>query len=68
MIPKILTKVYEINPPLAGQRLLKLLCSSLFDLTLYNNGKNWKKIAEGAYAKVYEADTNLSDPQTVAIK
>jgi serine/threonine protein kinase len=35
---------------------------------MYNNGKDWKKIGEGAYAKVYECQMNLSEPQTVAIK
>lgn len=52
----------NVNPPLAGLRLLKLLCSSLFDISLYNNGKEWKKLAEGAYAKVYESKTNLAQP------
>jgi len=41
---------------------LKLLSTSLFDITLYNNGKDWKKIAEGAYAKVFETKTNLAEP------
>lgn len=58
----------EVHPPLAGQRLLKLLCTQLFDIGLYNSGRNWRKIAEGAYAKVYEGETNLSEPQFVAIK
>jgi serine/threonine protein kinase len=58
----------EVNPPLAGLRLLKLLCTSLFDIGLYNNGKLWKKLAEGAYAKVYESQTNLAEPSSVAIK
>jgi hypothetical protein len=40
----------EVSPPLAGVRLLKLLSSQLFDLGLYNNGKSWTKIAEGAYS------------------
>eukprot|EP00347_Sterkiella_histriomuscorum_P005241 403357349 len=68
VVQKVLNKVGEVHPPLAGQRLMKLLCSQLFDISMYNNGKNWTKIAEGAYAKVYEAETNLSDPQTVAVK
>jgi hypothetical protein len=51
-----------VHPPLAGVRLLKLLCTSLFDISLYNNGKDWKKIAEGAYAKVFESKTNLAEP------
>jgi hypothetical protein len=42
--------------------------TSLFDISLYNQGKDWKKIAEGAYAKVYESKTNLVEPQVVAIK
>jgi len=44
-VPKLLKKVALINPPLAGQRLLKLLCTSLFDLSLYNGGRDWKKLA-----------------------
>ena len=47
---------------------MKLLCTQLFDLSLYNGGRDWRKIAEGAYAKVYEGTTNLSEPQSVAIK
>lgn len=63
LINRIMENVHKnVNPPLAGLRLLKLLCSSLFDISLYNNGKEWKKIAEGAYAKVYESKTNLAHP------
>jgi hypothetical protein len=54
VVPSLLKKVKEISPPLAGMRLLKLLCPSLFDLSLYNNGKNWRKLAEGAYGIVFE--------------
>jgi len=68
IIPKLLKQATQITPPLAGQRLMKLLCSSLFDLSMYNNGKNWTKIGEGAYANVYECQMNLTDPQQVAIK
>ena len=57
-----------LNPPLAGQRLLKLLCPSLFDLSLYNDGKGWVKLAEGAYGVVYEVNLNVVEPRTVAIK
>ena len=35
---------------------------------MYNNGKNWSKIAEGAYSQVYESKTNLAEPSVVAIK
>jgi hypothetical protein len=68
IVPKLLKQVEKISPPLAGIRLLKLLCPSLFDLSLYNNGKNWHKIAEGAYGIVYQCQTNLSQPKLVAIK
>lgn len=44
------------------------MCPSLFDLSLYGNGKGWKKIAEGAYGVVYEVELNMSEPKTVAIK
>jgi hypothetical protein len=44
------------------------MCPNLFDIRLYNNRKNWKKLAEGAYGKVYECKTNLISPKTVAIK
>jgi len=57
-----------LNPPLAGQRLLKLICPSLFDLSLYNDGKGWVKLAEGAYGVVYEVYLNVVEPRTVAIK
>jgi hypothetical protein len=69
LINRILDTVHlNVNPPLAGLRLLKLLCSSLFDITLYNSGKEWKKLAEGAYAKVFESKTNIAEPTHVAIK
>ena len=35
---------------------------------LYNNGKDWKKLAVGAYGTVYECKTNLVQPSSVAIK
>jgi hypothetical protein len=44
------------------------MCPQLFDLGLYNNGKNWKKLAVGAYGTVYECKTGLVKPTTVAIK
>ena len=47
IVPNLLKMVEKISPPLAGIRLLKLLCPSLFDLSLYNNGKGWKKLASG---------------------
>ena len=58
----------QISPPLAGQRLLKLMCPQLFDLKLYNDGKDWRKLAVGAYGTVYECKTNLEHPKSVAIK
>ena len=57
-----------IRPPQAGQRLLKLMCPKLFDLSLYNNGKDWKKLAVGAYGTVYSCKTDLAEPKSVAIK
>jgi serine/threonine protein kinase len=44
------------------------MCPQLFDLSLYNNGKDWKKLAEGAYGIVYECKTNVNYPSSVAIK
>lgn len=63
IVPKLLKRVEQISPPLAGIRLLKLLCPSLFDLSLYNDGKQWRKIAEGAYGIVFECQTNLQQPK-----
>lgn len=57
--------VGHITPPLAGQRLLKLLSTAFFDPTLYTG---WHKIAKGAYGTVYECTTGLAEPVTVAIK
>jgi len=59
IIESLLEEVSFISPPLAGQRLLKLMCPQLFDLSLYNNGKDWKKLAVGAYGVVYESKTNI---------
>ena len=68
IVPSLLKQVEQISTPLAGIRLLKLLCPSLFDMSLYNNGKGWRKLATGAYGTVYECQTNFSRPQSVAIK
>ena len=65
ILPLLLQKMSEINPFPAGQRLLKLLCASFTDTTIYTD---WRKIATGAYGTIYECNTNLADPQTVAIK
>jgi serine/threonine protein kinase len=65
ILPLLLEKSIEINPFPAGQRLLKLLCISLSDMSIYTEKK---KIGGGAYGTVYECNTNLADPQTVAIK
>jgi|688.fasta_scaffold548382_1 hypothetical protein len=64
----LLERMQQLNPPLAGQRLLKLLCPSLFDLSLYGGGKNWSKIAAGAYGIVYEVDLTMVEPKKVAVK
>lgn len=64
----MLKEVSRIQPPLASQRLLKLMCPQLFDLKLYNSGKDWRKLAVGAYGTVYECKTNLIQPKVVAIK
>lgn len=44
------------------------MCPQLFDLSLYSDGKNWRKLAVGAYGTVYECFTSLSTPSVVAIK
>lgn len=54
--------VKEVNPPHSGVRLLKLLSVTLFDIGLYKNGKDWDKLAEGAYASVFETETGLAEP------
>lgn len=38
IVPSLLKKMEQVSPPLAGIRLLKLMCPSLFDISLYNNG------------------------------
>jgi serine/threonine protein kinase len=45
--------------------MLKLLCTSLTDMSMYTD---WQKINSGAYGVIFEAKTNLPDIQTVAIK
>jgi len=65
ILPKLSVIVSKLKPPLAGQRLLKLLCKRFFDITVYGG---WKKIATGAFGTVFECTTNLSDPTVVAIK
>ena len=65
ILPKLLNLVSHIVPTLSGQRLLKLLCASFFDASIYSN---WQKIATGAYGTVYQCSTGLHDPAVVAIK
>lgn len=55
----------EVSPYPSGQRLLKLLCTKFSNLENYTNPK---KLATGAYGTVFEYNTNLSEPKTVAIK
>jgi len=63
LIQKVTARVVkEVNPPHSGVRLLKLLSVSLFDIGLYKNGKGWRKLAEGAYASVFETETGLTEP------
>ena len=52
-------------PFLAGQRLLKLLCTAFTDLSHYHS---WKKISAGAYGVIYGCETALESPREVAIK
>ena len=65
ILPLLLQRMAEINPYPAGQRLLKLLCISFSDMSIYTEKK---KIGGGAYGIVFECNTNLADPRTVAIK
>jgi serine/threonine protein kinase len=65
IIPLIMEQMSEIKPYPAGQRLLKLLCSDLNDLSIY---KDWKKLASGAYGTIFSCNTDLADPKDVAIK
>lgn len=65
VLPSLMKLIGHIVPPLAGQRLLKLLCGAFFDSTRY---KGWAKIASGTYGTVYECKTGLASPETVAIK
>ena len=65
ILPLVFEVVKELRPPLAGQRLLKLLCKHFFDLSIYTG---WSKIATGAFGTVFECSTNLLNPKLVAIK
>ena len=65
LLPLLLTYISQITPFGAGQRLLKLLSKKLFDISLYTN---WEKIAGGQFGTVYQCNTNLKEPNIVAIK
>ena len=65
ILPLLLQKMTEVHPFPAGQRLLKLLCISLSDMSIYTDKK---KIGGGAYGTIFECNTNLADPRMVAIK
>lgn len=65
IVPLLMEQLSEIKPYPAGQRLLKLLCSALNDVSIY---KDWKKIASGAYGTIFQCGTGLPEPKEVAIK
>jgi serine/threonine protein kinase len=65
ILPSLLKEVSEITPYGSGQRLMKLLCASLFDSSIY---RDWERIAVGAYGKVFQCSTNMEEPSIVAIK
>lgn len=65
ILPVLLSKMSEISPYPAGQRLLKLLVIIFSNMEIYSDAK---KIATGAYGTVYQCSTNLAYPQTVALK
>ena len=65
ILPKLLGLMSEIKPFGAGQRMLKLLYKDLFDSTIFTQ---WSKIASGAYGTVYQCQTNIAEPSTVAVK
>ena len=65
ILPLLLSKMCFIDQYPAGQRLLKLLCIAFSDSSIYTDSR---KIAVGAYGAIYECNTNLSEPKTVAIK
>jgi len=61
----LLKLVSDIQPFGCGQRLLKLLVTSLFNPDIYDN---WKKIGVGTYGMVYQCSTHIAEPSHVAIK
>ena len=65
LIPQLSKHLYEIKPIGSGQRLLKLLCKSLFDVSKY---KGFEFIAKGSYGTVFKCFTDISEPSEVAIK
>jgi len=65
ILPFLLQKMAEIHPFPAGQRLLKLLTTAFNDMSIYNDKK---KIGGGAYGTIFECNTNLAAPKTVALK
>jgi hypothetical protein len=65
ILPKLLRLVSEIKPFGVGQRMMKLLYKDLFDSTIFTQ---WTKIASGAYGTVYQCQTNIAEPTTVAVK
>ena len=65
ILPGLMKVVSNIIPYSSGQRLLKLLSTKLFDISIY---KNWEKINFGAYGKVFQCTTGLIEPNNVAVK
>ncbi|KAL4475130.1 hypothetical protein ABPG74_001826 [Tetrahymena malaccensis] len=65
ILPYLLQQICHIKPFPAGQRLLKLLCAALNDFSIYTD---LQFMASGQFGSIFEAKTNLSDPQIVAIK
>lgn len=65
VIPLVQKQLSDIKPYPAGQRLLKLLCKELNDLSIYSN---LEKIGVGQYGMIYSCNTGMSYPEKAAIK
>ncbi|KRW99809.1 Protein kinase-like domain [Pseudocohnilembus persalinus] len=65
ILPLLLQKISYIKPYPSGQRLIKLLCSSFSDFSIY---KKWEKINAGAFGTIFSSQVQLATPFEVAIK
>lgn len=64
VIPLVMKHISKVKPYPSGQRLLKLLCSELNDVSVYDG---WKKLGGGQYGVIYDCSIKLAPKKNVEV-